>query len=336
MGAVYVLINPSLPSLVKIGYTERNVEKRIEELSNTSLPSEFILVYQVQTNSPREVESAIHRKLDSLGFRINTQREFFNAPIPLVIDSLIEICASEMVSVIESPLDLKSNLELAFDYLWGRNSVFKDADKAKQLLAIEYQKKNFGAYYPYCDQLSKSELKKYKKKILIEAASNGCLKCSIRLVFHFAYFEFSMDSFMKALSIAFNNYNEKTYLNEPFISMHKSYGEGEDSLTKELFEIYFEAAIEMFNFFDEKFNLNKVPKQFIDFGRAFEAEYENIFNNKNKKATYEYGTDEENIRLCKYAREIFFRLVTSCELSYSEYETFVADLNHRDDVWYIH
>ena len=45
-GYVYVLINPSMEGLVKIGMTTSTPEERVTELSSaTGVPSKFILVY---------------------------------------------------------------------------------------------------------------------------------------------------------------------------------------------------------------------------------------------------------------------------------------------------
>src|SRR5688572_6679317 len=45
-GYLYVLINPSLPGLVKIGKTNRDPEQRAAELSAaTGVPTPFVLVY---------------------------------------------------------------------------------------------------------------------------------------------------------------------------------------------------------------------------------------------------------------------------------------------------
>ncbi len=47
IGTIYVLVNPSIPGLVKVGKTTRSVDIRIKELSTvTGVPSQFILVYE--------------------------------------------------------------------------------------------------------------------------------------------------------------------------------------------------------------------------------------------------------------------------------------------------
>ncbi len=46
-GYIYILINPSMVGLVKIGKTTRDHKDRVNELSSaTGVPTPFILIYQ--------------------------------------------------------------------------------------------------------------------------------------------------------------------------------------------------------------------------------------------------------------------------------------------------
>ncbi len=82
LGTIYVLINPVMPGLVKIGKTKRLVEERIQELSSaTGVPTQFILVYEQKFINVDVAESQIHVILEEHGFRLSVNREFFNAPV---------------------------------------------------------------------------------------------------------------------------------------------------------------------------------------------------------------------------------------------------------------
>lgn len=74
-GFVYVLTNPSMPSLVKIGLTSNLPEDRAKELFNTSIPTQFNIVYRAATSRPKEVEKKAHQLLKA--YRENPRREFF-------------------------------------------------------------------------------------------------------------------------------------------------------------------------------------------------------------------------------------------------------------------
>ena len=80
IGTIYVLANPAIPGLVKVGKTTRSVDARIKELSSaTGVPSEFMLIYEQTFLDVDNAESQIHVILESRGYRHASNREFFNA-----------------------------------------------------------------------------------------------------------------------------------------------------------------------------------------------------------------------------------------------------------------
>ena len=79
-GYVYILSNPSLPGLVKIGQTSRSPEERARELSkNTSIPENFVVEFEIYTSNRVELEKDAHRQLSN--YRVNTRREFFRVEL---------------------------------------------------------------------------------------------------------------------------------------------------------------------------------------------------------------------------------------------------------------
>ena len=75
-GILYVLTNVSIPGLLKIGYTERDLDSRVEELSSsTGVPTPFVVAAKFEVENPEEVEKRIHDKLRHC--RENSGREFF-------------------------------------------------------------------------------------------------------------------------------------------------------------------------------------------------------------------------------------------------------------------
>jgi len=60
---VYVLINEAMPGYVKIGITD-NLERRIRELDNTSIPLPFECFYACTVESAANVEKLIHMVRD--------------------------------------------------------------------------------------------------------------------------------------------------------------------------------------------------------------------------------------------------------------------------------
>lgn len=78
-GYIYVMINPSLEGMVKIGKTTRDPNDRVKELSSvTGVPTPFILVYYKQFDNCHYAEKRIHSILEQKGCRVSDNREFFN------------------------------------------------------------------------------------------------------------------------------------------------------------------------------------------------------------------------------------------------------------------
>ena len=81
-GAVYILVNPAFPDLVKIGYAD-NVESRIRILnSNTGLPDAFHC-YAIYNVKKRLVDLKIHKLIDDLNpsLRYSENREFYKMDV---------------------------------------------------------------------------------------------------------------------------------------------------------------------------------------------------------------------------------------------------------------
>lgn len=74
-GFVYIAVNESLPNLVKIGYSDRHPDHRMQELSNTSIPHPFECAYSAIVDDPYRLEQLLHRELDE--YRVTPDREYF-------------------------------------------------------------------------------------------------------------------------------------------------------------------------------------------------------------------------------------------------------------------
>ncbi|MBX3173720.1 MAG: GIY-YIG nuclease family protein [Gemmatimonadaceae bacterium] len=74
-GFVYVVSNPSLPGLVKIGMTTRSIPQRLAELFTTGVPTPFELDAAWPVQDPKMVETKAHEILKAQ--RKGNDREFF-------------------------------------------------------------------------------------------------------------------------------------------------------------------------------------------------------------------------------------------------------------------
>lgn len=87
-GYVYILINPSMPGLIKIGRTKRDAKERARELSTSGVPSPFQVAFEVFADDCNSLERAVQRALGE--FRVSNNREFYRYPLARAIDLVQE------------------------------------------------------------------------------------------------------------------------------------------------------------------------------------------------------------------------------------------------------
>lgn len=82
-GYVYCMTNPAMPGLVKIGYTERLLDERLQEANaSTWVPQPFSIELAKFVKEPNAKEQIIHRIFGSQ--RVNPKREFFRVDLEQV------------------------------------------------------------------------------------------------------------------------------------------------------------------------------------------------------------------------------------------------------------
>ena len=91
VGYVYILSNKTMPGLLKIGYTNRDVTERVRELSSASgVPTSFDIEYYCLTKDVEEIEAAIHKQFAK---QYRKGKEFFSIPLVeavKMIDTLVK------------------------------------------------------------------------------------------------------------------------------------------------------------------------------------------------------------------------------------------------------
>lgn len=82
IGYIYLLSNPALSGIIKLGHTKRpDVSIRAEELSSsTSIPLPFVIEAAWLVEAPSKLESRLHARLAFC--RVAKNREFFRINIP--------------------------------------------------------------------------------------------------------------------------------------------------------------------------------------------------------------------------------------------------------------
>jgi T5orf172 domain len=95
-GIVYVLTNPAMPGIVKIGKTSRgSVDARLSELYSTGVPVPFECAFAGRVLNESKVEQAFHLAFGP--YRLNPKREFFQIEPEQAI-ALLELMVIEDVT----------------------------------------------------------------------------------------------------------------------------------------------------------------------------------------------------------------------------------------------
>jgi|JI10StandDraft_1071094.scaffolds.fasta_scaffold19359_7 hypothetical protein len=146
-GFLYILANSSMPDLIKVGKTTRDPTERVKELSSaTGVPNPFLLVYCQPVEDCDAAEKWAHVELERRGYRPNTEREFFKAPVCEAVEilnaakSIIALCdniTSQHLDTEQKSQDrerLSDELfDMGMDYLDGTDSLLSDQRKALSL-----------------------------------------------------------------------------------------------------------------------------------------------------------------------------------------------------------
>ena len=74
-GIVYILTNPAMPDLVKIGQTTNEITNRLNELNTTGVPFPFDCLFAGEVDDCKLVENSLHKAFHP--YRVNPKREFF-------------------------------------------------------------------------------------------------------------------------------------------------------------------------------------------------------------------------------------------------------------------
>lgn len=105
---VYVLTNPSISDVVKIGMTS-NLENRLRSLYNSSVPVPFECYFACEVDSMEFVEKQLHDGFDD--FRVNPKREFFRIDPERIVSILRLVMIKDVTpssDIVEDEVDQRS------------------------------------------------------------------------------------------------------------------------------------------------------------------------------------------------------------------------------------
>ena len=62
-GYVYIISNPAMPGIFKIGFTRKNPELRAKEFDSTGVPHPYVVEYEILVDEPHALEQRVHKSL---------------------------------------------------------------------------------------------------------------------------------------------------------------------------------------------------------------------------------------------------------------------------------
>jgi hypothetical protein len=157
MMIVYVLTNPAMPGLVKIGYTDsEDANARITALYSTGVPVPFKLEFACRVENAEEVEKALH--IAFAPNRINPRREFFEIDPEQAIAILKLLHVDEATTEVDQqPSDLDEQSIVARNQLTYKypklnfeemgipiGAVLQSADSDATVTVLNAKKVKFG------------------------------------------------------------------------------------------------------------------------------------------------------------------------------------------------
>ena len=103
-GFIYILSNPSMPNVFKVGMTTNSVGQRIRELGTTGVPRQFKAekIFEIPVSSLRSVERLAHKTLKSKD--LHHGKEFFRGPLHVCVaavqDAIYEVTADDSIDLL--------------------------------------------------------------------------------------------------------------------------------------------------------------------------------------------------------------------------------------------
>jgi hypothetical protein len=112
-GYVYILVNPSVEGLVKIGKTSRSSESKAAEISRgTGVPTAYNVVCEEFVSDCDTVERRLHQTFDA--YRVNPKKEFFKVPLKEAVRALHQVAAEFKGSEIPRGAEMLPQLQLKY------------------------------------------------------------------------------------------------------------------------------------------------------------------------------------------------------------------------------
>ena len=170
-GYIYILSNPSMPNIFKVGLTTNSVLQRIRELNGTGIPKPFKAenLFEVDISKLRNIEQLAHKKLAAKD--MHHGKEFFEGSlkdcVSSVEDAIYELTESTSTELVgEAKLRLAAenanNIEKA-----RREAIALEVEKLRQYVVDKEKQdslKQLEAQNQHIDRLREEYIANYNQK----------------------------------------------------------------------------------------------------------------------------------------------------------------------------
>jgi T5orf172 domain len=102
---LYILSNPSMPGLIKIGKTTTSPNQRMSELHSTGVPTPFVLELSVEVHDCHASERATHSALAK--YRVANNREFFRTSVKAALEAMLPVIGEYKIHEVQSSHGVK-------------------------------------------------------------------------------------------------------------------------------------------------------------------------------------------------------------------------------------
>ena len=171
---VYVLTNPAMPGIVKMGMTDKpDVQRRMGDLYTTGVPLPFdcVIAREIEDREAAEIERALHTAFGPN--RINPSREFFQVG-PEQVEVLLRVMPGRDVT----PQDAGQSTDLQPDDREASSEFKRRQSRTDELEFLDSLNENGTIVYERVLALGKQDGMRIKwglKGFSLNAVSNGAL-----------------------------------------------------------------------------------------------------------------------------------------------------------------
>lgn len=92
-GWIYLITNPAMPGLVKVGYSMKDPALRAKDLAGTGIPHPYVVAYEALVANPYVVEQKVHALLE----RCREGKEWFRCEIAVAHQAIRQVAASAIM-----------------------------------------------------------------------------------------------------------------------------------------------------------------------------------------------------------------------------------------------